>query len=151
MGGSSQMEECPSSWDVERRIPSNVDKASAFLKEVIQQLKRLDWTEKDRFAIMIALEEALMNAVKHGNEHDESKFVDIRVTLDRDDCFVHVADEGPGFDPGKVPDPCEDCNLEKTSGRGVALIKNFVDEVNYKEPGNVLEFRKFRSSVDSSD
>jgi len=140
------MEELPSAWSVTRKFASSVENASAVMMELRQQLKRLEWPENDKFAILISMEEALMNAVKHGNQYDESKFVDLRIDLDRNDFLTRIADEGEGFDPMAVPDPCEDCNLERPSGRGVALIKNFVDQVTYNEVGNVIEFKKRRVS-----
>lgn len=140
------MEELPSAWSVSKKFASNVANASAVMTELRQHLKRLDWPEDNKFAILISMEEALMNAVKHGNQYDESKFVDLRIDLDRDDFYARIADEGTGFDPAEVPDPCEDCNLDKPSGRGVALIKNFVDHVAYNELGNVIEFRKQRAN-----
>jgi len=92
------------------------------------------------------MEEALMNAIKHGNQYDESKFFDLKIELDQSDFYTRIADQGNGFKPLEVPDPCEDCNLEKPSGRGVALIKNFVDQVTYNDVGNVIEFKKQRES-----
>lgn len=132
-------------WEIEKQIASNVDQASAVVRELVQQLKQNAWPEKDAFGIHMAAEEALMNAVKHGNELDESKKVDVIIRLTNDHFYARIADEGEGFDPDDVPDPCEDCNIDKTSGRGVSLIRKFVDSVWYNESGNVIEFEKKRS------
>lgn len=140
------MEEHSSPWFVSQKFPSTVDNAVAVMKDLRQHLKRLDWPENDKFAILIAMEEALMNAVKHGNQYDESKSVDLKIELNQNDFYARIGDDGDGFNLNDVPDPCEDCNLEKPSGRGVALIKNFVDHVAYNDSGNVIEFQKQRSS-----
>jgi serine/threonine-protein kinase RsbW len=105
----------------------------------------MQWSEKDIFGIHMATEEALMNAVKHGNEQDESKRVDVLLILNEDEFYARIEDQGDGFDPDEVPDPCEENNVDKTSGRGVLLIKKFVDEVVYNQSGNVIEFKKKRS------
>ena len=93
----------------------------------------------------MALEEALMNAIKHGNAGDPSKIVKVKIHVRPDLLYAQIQDEGQGFDPDSIPDPCDDDNLEKTSGRGVALIKNFVDFVEYNAVGNMVEFTKMKS------
>ncbi len=133
-------------WSFSDKIASSVDEASAVIRDLVAQLEKLDWPEKERFAIHMATEEALMNAVKHGNSHDASKRVDVLLQLSADRFYARIADEGDGFDPENVPDPCEDCNLEKTSGRGVSLIRSFVDSVKFNETGNVIEFVKHRAT-----
>ena len=138
------MEQSETVWLHKLRMPSEVDQASALVRLVVEKLTEDGWSEKDVFGIHMATEEALMNAVKHGNELDESKFVDVEIRLGRDHFFARIADEGEGFDPENVPNPCEECNVEKTSGRGVSLIRKFVDSVRYNTSGNVIEFEKRR-------
>lgn len=139
------MEQSDIVWEFQKQIPSTVDQASAVVRELVNQLKQSGWPEKDAFGIHMAAEEALMNAVKHGNELDESKPVDVLIRLSKDHFFARIADQGEGFDPENVPDPCDDNNVDKTSGRGVTLIRRFVDSVSYNESGNVIEFEKRRS------
>ncbi len=129
-------------WKFDKTIRSHVDAASAIVRQTVSQLNELGWSDKDAFGVHMATEEALMNAVKHGNENDESKSVKVLLIISSDEFYARIEDEGSGFDPDNVPDPCDDCNLEKTSGRGVLLIKKFVDHVCYNEAGNVIEFRK---------
>ena len=86
-----------------------------------------------------------MNAIKHGNAGDISKKVKVLLRIREDSFYARIQDEGQGFDPDTVPDPSKECNLEKTSGRGVALIKNFVDFVEYNAAGNMVEFTKTRA------
>ena len=149
LDGSLYMNGSDYSWTFESKIPSEVDEASAVVRELVLNLTKLNWSEKDRFAIHMATEEALMNAVKHGNSEDRSKSVDVVLKVGENFFYARIADEGDGFDPENVPDPCEECNLEKTSGRGVSLIRSFVDSVKYNQTGNVIEFEKRRSETES--
>ena len=91
-----------------------------------------------RFAIRLALEEAVVNAFRHGNRSDPSKLVRFRSRIDESSASFEVEDEGPGFDPAAVPDPTTDENLEIPSGRGVMLIRAYMTEVEYVPPGNLL-------------
>ena len=94
------------------------------------------------FSIKLALEEALINAIKHGNQMDRSKKVRVlyRVAPGRFD--VEVRDEGPGFDPGDVPDPTAVENLERPCGRGLMLMRHYMSEVVYSRNGNSVTMSK---------
>ena len=93
----------------------------------------------------MAMEEAVMNAIKHGNKRDPSKSVRVVITLSGNQFHACVTDEGEGFNPDAVPDPTLDENLEKTSGRGLMLMSNFIDVVKYNELGNSVELTKRKS------
>ena len=86
-----------------------------------------------------------MNAIKHGNGLDCEKQVHIEIKITESDFYARITDDGDGFDLEAVPDPTADENLEKTSGRGVMLIKNFVDKVAYNEKGNSIELFKSKT------
>ena len=103
------------------------------------------WNEKDRFAIELALEETLTNAIKHGNDSDTSKKVRFDCKLNHNRICVRVEDEGTGFDPQTLADPREPKNQMIESGRGVLLIQHFAARVKWNERGNVIEFEKDRS------
>ena len=92
--------------------------------------------------LQLALEEGLANAIKHGNKMDPEKTVTVECFLNGDIVRVVIQDEGPGFDPNDVPDPTLPENLDKPSGRGVMLMKAFMDDVLYNETGNQLTFIK---------
>ena len=121
----------------------------------------------ERIRIGIALNEALLNAMQHGNlelnsdlrQDDERHFrelgeqrrqqspyrhrrVRIRATLSCSEALYVVEDEGPGFDPTTVPDPTDPSNLERIGGRGLMLIRTFMDEVEYNDRGNRISLRK---------
>jgi serine/threonine-protein kinase RsbW len=78
---------------------------------------------------LIALTEALVNAVLHGNKNNPNKKVEVKITCDDEMLTASVKDEGEGFDVNKVPDPTTEENLFKESGRGLFLIRSLVDEV----------------------
>ena len=84
----------------------------------------------------VGVTEALANAVLYGNQSDPAKIVRVEVALDLSRVVLHVKDEGPGFDPSTVPDPTLPDNLEGTGGRGLFLIRELMDEVEYNERGN---------------
>ena len=133
-------------WEYDNSLKSEPETASALVRQVVQKLKKLAWPESDVFAVHMALEEALMNAIKHGNASDPSKDVSVLMRIRTNSFYAKIKDEGQGFDPDNVPDPCDEANLDKASGRGVALIKNFVDFVEYNAAGNMVEFMKTRGA-----
>ena len=92
--------------------------------------------------MQLALEEGLANAIKHGNQLDTSKKVTVECYLNEDVVRIVIQDEGEGFDPNDVPDPTLPENLDKPSGRGVMLMKAFMDDVIYNDVGNQLTFIK---------
>jgi serine/threonine-protein kinase RsbW len=100
---------------------------------------------QDIFSIRLALEEALVNAIKHGNQLDRSKKVHLSYRLLDDRFEIQIQDEGPGFDPNDVPDPTAIENLERPCGRGLMLMRHYMTEVNYNSRGNgVSMYRVFR-------
>src|SRR5687768_17990922 len=86
----------------------------------------------------VGVTEALANAVLYGNQSDPAKIVRVEVALDLSRVVLHVKDEGTGFDPSTVPDPTLPDNLEGTGGRGLFLIRELMDEVEYNEQGNAV-------------
>lgn len=144
------MDESAIIWELKQQICSKADDATLLVRDVVRRLKRYEWQEKDIFGIHMALEEALMNAIKHGNANDCSKNIFAVFQIRENSFYSKIQDEGAGFDPDAVPDPCDDANLLKASGRGVALIRNLVDEVSYNAAGNTVEFCKNRSTESTS-
>ena len=92
--------------------------------------------------VPVALTEALSNAILYGNAEDPSKRVRVRAQVDSAVLIVEVTDEGPGFDPSTLPDPLAPENLLKSSGRGIFLIRSFMDElVLQRAPEGGMEVR----------
>lgn len=89
--------------------------------------------------IMIAVTEAVNNAIKHGNSGDKSKNVSLSLFLNESMIKFIVKDEGRGFNYENLPDPTSPENLEKIGGRGIFLMKHLSDEVQFREQGRVVE------------
>ena len=102
--------------------------------------------EHEIFAIKLALEEALVNAIKHGNQLDRAKSVRVAFHVGRDRFDVQITDEGPGFDPGDVPDPTAPENLERPCGRGLLLMRHYMTEVAYLNRGRAVRMAKVRQN-----
>jgi serine/threonine-protein kinase RsbW len=144
------MDESAIIWELKQQICSKAEVATALVRDVVRRLKRYEWLDKDVFGIHMALEEALMNAIKHGNANDCTKKIFAVIRIRENSFYSKIRDEGQGFDPDSVPDPCDETNLLKDCGRGVALIRNLVDEVNYNSAGNTVEFCKLKSKNSTS-
>jgi len=114
-------------------------------REVLDQLEQHAWAEHDVFSIHLALEEALVNAIEHGNGLDEAKQVHVRCRMSDDLMQIEVIDQGDGFDPGGVPDPTDDEHREIPSGRGVMLMRRFMDRLQFNEKGNAVLMEKRRT------
>lgn len=127
-------------------IPSNPSDGHAVQERIIALLERMNFSAKDVFGVRLALEEALVNAIKHGNGSDPNKQVHILCEVDEIEARIEIEDEGPGFDPGDVPDPTDEENLEKPGGRGIMLMRAFMSEVDYVGNGNRVRLVKSRDT-----
>ena len=124
-------------------LPSDPAEARRFQDEIEQQLlKSSHASTHEVFSIKLALEEALINAIKHGNQMDQSKKVHVHYRVSPDRFEVRVSDEGPGFDPSDVPDPTAVENLERPCGRGLMLMRHYMNDVAYTGRGNCVTMSK---------
>ena len=112
-------------------------------KKLINILKDKGISEDMIFDIHVGFEEALRNAMIHGNKLDIQKKVIVDVELTDDFIVICVEDEGDGFDPDMIPDPTLEENLLNERGRGVYLITHLMDEVEYKNGGRCVMIKKF--------
>jgi len=112
---------------------------------ICQDLEQHRYDESAVFGIKLALEEALTNAVRHGNGCDPSKKVTVRYAVNGTKAVIAVRDEGPGFNPDELPDPTCPERLSMPCGRGVMLIRAYMDEVEYREGGREIYFVKRRA------
>jgi len=87
--------------------------------------------------ILIAMTEAVNNAIVHGNKLDNNKMVDVQVLVEGTELQFRIADEGPGFDYENIPDPTSPENIEKPNGRGVFLMRQLADQCTFEELGRV--------------
>ncbi len=123
-------------------IPSDPAAARQVQEEIESQLVARAVADKEVFSVRLAVEEALVNAIKHGNQMDRSKCVRISYRFLADRFEVEITDEGDGFDPADVPDPTAVENLERPCGRGLMLMRAYMTEVAYNERGNSVSMAK---------
>jgi serine/threonine-protein kinase RsbW len=121
--------EIPSLSDNIRMIESFIDNAK----------EKFHLNEDIYGNIMIAVTEAVNNAIRHGNKGDSTKNVSLGLTLEEGMIRFRIEDEGRGFDYHNLPDPTAPENLEKPGGRGIFLMKHLADEVDFSEQGKVVE------------
>jgi len=123
-------------------VPSRISEIRRVSDGILDWLKSYKADEDTLFDIKLCVEEAVRNAIVHGNKSDEAKTVKVSYRLDGADVVIEVEDEGAGFNKTTVPDPTKDENLMKGSGRGVYLIDRLMDEVEYNNKGNLVRMRK---------
>ncbi len=125
-------------------ITSDLAEARRIQEQIECALQASAYSEHDIFSIKLALEEALVNAIKHGNQMDPDKrvFVTYRITTTRFE--IRITDEGEGFNPDDVPDPTLEINIERPCGRGLLLMRGFMTEVTYHGKGNSVSMAKVR-------
>lgn len=113
-----------------------------------QYAERIGFDEDTRGNIAMAVREAVVNAILHGNAYDMNKQVTVLFEATKEDLLVKVADQGLGLDPETIPDPLAPENILRGSGRGIFLIRAFMDEVNFRQlhPGTELTLIKHRTS-----
>jgi serine/threonine-protein kinase RsbW len=127
---------------IDFELPSDLTLMNGVLQYLIERVSKLGLIKPERSNLFVALDEAFVNAVKHGNRNDPQKLVRITAELSPHEARFTVEDEGEGFNVQEIPDPRDPANLFKTSGRGVLLIYNIMDEVEYNERGNRLTMVK---------
>ena len=129
-------------------IPSDTVAGQALQEQILRQLEDLQFGDQDLFGVRLALEEALVNAIKHGNRLDPAKNVRVQWCVDDVQVVIEIEDEGEGFDPGDVPDPTADENLERPCGRGIHLMRAFMTSIEYFGRGNRVVLVKARSAAE---
>jgi len=127
---------------LKRRLPNRLEHVNAFIKEALDRFANLSLPEDDIFHLKLALEEALTNAMRHGNRLNPDLFVDVSVEMEGRKLVMKVKDEGEGFDFSKIPDPTQQDNKEKPNGRGVFLIKQLMNEVEFFDGGSGIKMTK---------
>jgi serine/threonine-protein kinase RsbW len=139
----------PSGWRLSIDLPSERGSNRKVTDELLTQLGAHGWPPADVFAVHLAVEEAIVNAIVHGNKLDLAKKVHVECEVSADRVRVAIADEGPGFDPGSVPDCTSDERLEAPSGRGVMLMRSFMTTIEYNAAGNAVVLEKVREPAES--
>jgi len=135
----------PAGWS-EEVLPTRLSAIRESERRVLARLAELGYGEDCRFAVRLAIEEALINAMKHGNRMEESRKVRLAYRVLPDRVEVRIADEGGGFQPECIPDPTADENLQRPCGRGIMLMRSYMDEVTYSANGTKVHMVKYRGS-----
>lgn len=113
-------------------------------RQILSAMEANGFSQDDLFAVHLAVEEAFLNAVKHGNKMDPAKCVRVDYAVDREKVEICMTDEGPGFDPGSIPDPRVGENLYRPEGRGLLLIGSYMHVVEYNRQGNSVRMVRYR-------
>lgn len=127
-------------------IPSDTIRGQEVQERIISHMEQYQFSDRDIFSMRLALEEGIINAIKHGNRLDLEKTVRIAWGISAEKVRVVIQDEGPGFKPESIPDPTADENLERPCGRGIMLMKAFLDLMQYNDCGNQLTIEKKNTS-----
>lgn len=125
-------------------IKSTPSAAEKLCRRILADLKANNFSRDGIFAVHLAVEEALLNAVKHGNKTDPDKEIKIDYSVSLDKVEIYMADEGNGFNPAAVPDPRCGENLYKTNGRGLLLMRSYMDVVEFNKMGNCVHMVRCR-------
>jgi serine/threonine-protein kinase RsbW len=145
------MDQKPEKYQGRVVIDSDTAQGQRIQSEIIALAQSCEFSEHEIFAIRLAIEEALVNAIKHGNGSDPTKKVRIEYEITPDEVRIRIEDEGPGFDPGSVPDPTCPEFLERPCGRGLMLMRYYMSEVGYNKRGNRVEMLKRKGDSNGDD
>lgn len=136
-------------WTHEKTIPSDTSIGSELVNGLLAAMQDHAWPASELFHVQLAYEEAIVNAIRHGNKFAEDKTVDVRMWCSTDEVGIEITDMGEGFDPESLPDPRAEDRLEIPGGRGVMLIHELMSEVTYRHPGNQVRMVKYRTPLPS--
>lgn len=131
---------------IEFELPSAISLMHIVLEYLMKRVEKLGVCKPEQSNLFVALDEAFVNAVKHGNKYDVAKMIRVAAEVSPAEARFTIEDQGDGFDVHNIPDPLDPENLFKTSGRGVLFIYNIMDEVTYNDRGNRLTMIKRNDS-----
>ncbi len=128
-------------------IPSQYEAGQAVVERIMTLVQPVGFQDRDLFGIRLSVDEAVTNAIKHGNQSHPDKTVRIGFHLDERKVRIEIEDQGPGFRPEDVPDPTAPENLERPNGRGLMLMREFMTRIQYNAKGNVVVLEKHRQTT----
>jgi serine/threonine-protein kinase RsbW len=131
------------------KMPSEIRHMDGVLYYLNERMLKLGIVHSEDSEVLIALDEAIVNAIKHGNKCDPRKAVHIVAEFTSDGARFTISDEGSGFVRENVPDPTDPCRLLEPNGRGLLLINHIMDEVCFNQSGNQLEM--FKRATDKTE
>ena len=123
----------------------------SLMDRLASELSDCGWNADDVYGVQMAIEEAVSNAYRHGNQNGERGEVEISYETSAGEFLMEVRDQGEGFNESDIPDPTAIENLEKTSGRGLLLMRHYMSEVNFRDGGRTVVMRKRRDAEGSSE
>jgi len=126
-------------------LGSGLKEVTAFMDYLLKMLSASDFHTNDLFAIQLAVEEALLNAVKHGNRMDRRKVVHVRFAINPAGFRIQIKDEGHGYEPDAVLNATGPIEDEQQSGRGLWLIRHYMHNVSFNAKGNKVTLVRRRS------
>ncbi len=126
-------------------VLSSLEKVRDIENQILAGATNIGYNASDMFAIKLCLEEALTNAVRHGNRGDNTKLVTVKYCICETALEVFVEDQGTGFNPQAVPDPRSQENISRPGGRGLLLMRSYMDTLDYIGRGNIVHMVKKRS------
>lgn len=133
-------------WSYDKTLPSDLELGHAAIEELMLALGAAGWEGMDLFRIQMAIEEAVVNAIEHGNKRETTKNVRLEFNVTPHEAKMRITDEGPGFDHRNVADPTAEDLIDKPRGRGVMLMRELMSEVVYNECGNQVTMIKVHAA-----
>lgn len=131
---------------LEIMIPSNTTDGLTAQEKLVALMEHFEYSMRDVFAMRLSLEEGITNAIRHGNKFASDKNVIIRCDISTEKMRVVVVDEGEGFDPEDVPDPTLEEFIERPCGRGLMLMRAYLNICEYSDGGRCLTMERERNS-----
>ena len=125
-------------------VPNDLAAAKQPEREILEEVRKCGYCENTTFAVKLALEEAMTNAFRHGNKCDPSKHIIVRYQVTTERIEIEINDEGEGFEPESVPDPTLPENIDRPHGRGIMLMRSYLDEVEYCKGGHAVRLVKLK-------
>ena len=127
---------------INEKISSRLDAMPGLMSRILAALENVVSSPEERINLRLALEEAITNAIRHGNKMDDRLSVEVRIEQNTSSLIVTVTDQGQGFDCNSLADPTRSENLLKTSGRGIFLIRQLMDRVEFLDCGRRIRMIK---------
>lgn len=137
-----------SAWSSRHTIPSDTAIGSALIAGLLEAMLEREWPSVELFHVQLAYEEAVVNAILHGNDESPDKTVEIEFLCETDRVKIRITDQGHGFVPSDVPDPRTGERLEAAGGRGLLLMTEVMSEVKYNASGNEVTLTKYRGRAE---
>ena len=131
--------------DVVQSLPHDRSRLDALAERLIAEMRGAGYGEAECFAVRLAWEEAVSNAIHHGNRDRPDGRLEIAYRVSESETCLRITDEGAGFDPDSIVDPTLDENLDCPSGRGLLLMRAYMTSIEFVPPGNTVRMIRRRT------